>query len=332
MCRRRNPSREEILGVGKFLKPKYESPAQVRRDNKEQSCRDRMDDSTDDADLAALSSDGSDRETTSSQTPSGVSQPTSSSLSSTSARYVPPPQRNVPAGFSIPPGLQAPKCWNARPKPVNQTLGHLQGNPPATMEAIKQEILNDVMGKLSSEDADLLKTLFNARQPAVAPTTDEALSRSGFHDPWQRRSLVQPSRNVRCHQASVPIGVENSLRSNLRRMATIDENRIIFVKKISKLGLNSSHILKKYFSRFGVVEEVVCTHAVDKRDHNRSRPANTGFVIFGKAEDAAAAIRCGSEQVVSGVSVSIRTYEHQLPKEARGNNGGEQQACGSERW
>merc|ERR1712107_832447 len=49
---------------------------------------------------------------------------------------------------------------------------------------------------------------------------------------------------------------DNTLRSNLRKMAEIDAERIFMVRKINKLGLGSAQLLKTHFSQFGVVENV----------------------------------------------------------------------------
>jgi len=205
------------------------------------------------------------------------------------------------------------------------------------MDAIKREMLNDVMGKLNSEDADLLKALFNVKQDsAAAPRAGERGSaRNGFHEPVQRRSLGQSSYEIRRREVPAPICESSSLRSNLRRLATIDERRIVFVKKISKLGLNSSSFLKRYFTQFGSVEEVLCTHAIDKRSDSgkaRARPTNTGFVVFRTKEAAASALRKGSEQVVCDVCISVGAYEHQVPKEDRDTNGGDQQVSERLGW
>lgn len=345
-CRRRNPTRADLLGTShehlrKFSKHNSQIPAQAAHNGKKRSCLDRSNDSTD------VSTDASDAEI-SSQTPSSESQEKTVQSRvpwrpSAPAPRDPASKRNAPPGFAPPPGLAAPEYGKSLSKGFSSLpKGPMQRNPPATMETIRREMLTDIMGKLESEDAAILKGLFDARQSAA---TRDVPVRNGFHDLAQQQRSRMPSFRQNNSNTSVPAELalgpsDNSLRANLRKLDRIDEKRIVYVKKISKLGLNSPQLLEKYFSQFGTVEEVLCTHAIDRRCESgrpRVRPTNTGFVVMEKIEDASAAVRHGTEQVVSGVSVCVGPYQHIGAGEKRSEDvpsskRDEQNLSKSERW
>jgi hypothetical protein len=117
---------------------------------------------------------------------------------------------------------------------------------------------------------------------------------------------------------------DNTLRSNLKKLAEVDENRIFMVRKIGKLGLDSAKLLKTYFGQFGIVANVFVSHSIDKRSKGPQhpspkphiRPACIGFVVMDTAEDVAAIFQNGLEQVVYGVRISLVTYQRQTSEEA----------------
>jgi hypothetical protein len=138
------------------------------------------------------------------------------------------------------------------------------------------------------------------------------------------------SDNARVHHAprplvDIPPDDESSLRSNLRKLAAIDSSRVFMVRKINKLGLKSPDFLKEYFNKFGEVEDVFVTHAIDKPktgenfppDKARIRPAGIGFIAMSKAEDVRTLLASKVEHTIRGVPVVVSTYEYRAPKEAR---------------
>jgi hypothetical protein len=112
---------------------------------------------------------------------------------------------------------------------------------------------------------------------------------------------------------------DNTVGSNLRKMAAIDASRIFMVKRINKLGFGSPQMLRTHFGKVGVVTDVFITHSLDRRKIDPQnlkarpyvRPARLGFVVMEKSEDVVAVFRNGYEQTVFGVNICVKTYEHQ---------------------
>jgi hypothetical protein len=117
------------------------------------------------------------------------------------------------------------------------------------------------------------------------------------------------------------VSAENTLRLNLQRLANLNANRIIMVRKIAKLGLGSAQLLKHHFGKFGAVEDVLVTHSLNRRkfdpNHPHQRPciqpAAFGFVVMKSAEDASSALQHGLAQCVCGVEIHLAAYEHRDP-------------------
>lgn len=123
----------------------------------------------------------------------------------------------------------------------------------------------------------------------------------------------------------------NTLRSNLRKLAEVDADRVFMVRKINKLGLGSAQLLKTYFGQIGGVTNVYVTHSIDRRkiEHFENpnakpvvRPAGIGFVVMDKAEDVATVFQNGKEQMVYGVKIGLSPYEHHIPDEAASHDDG----------
>jgi hypothetical protein len=169
--------------------------------------------------------------------------------------------------------------------------------------------LEKVLEKLDPQDVAVVRALLSSKDQSKQSSSQNSIT--GRTDPrgqrpWQNRSPTGTRDDT-----------ENSLRTNLRKLAAIDTARIMMVKKISKLGLNSPKILTDYFSKFGTVTDVFVTHAIDKRADRlkpRVRPASIGFVVMDSPEAASAALSLGLEQDVNGVMVYVGTYENVCPK------------------
>jgi hypothetical protein len=162
--------------------------------------------------------------------------------------------------------------------------------------------LEKILEKLDAKDVAVVRAMLASKEPARNSTRADHREQR----PWPNR----PARD----------NTENSLRTNLRKLAAIDTGRIMMVKKISKLGLNSPQILTDYFSKFGAVTEVYVTHAIDKRADRlkpRVRPASIGFIVMDTAEATSAALSLGTEQDVNGVMIFVGTYENVNPKDAQ---------------
>jgi hypothetical protein len=111
-------------------------------------------------------------------------------------------------------------------------------------------------------------------------------------------------------------GEQNTLRTFLADLALLGDNsRIVMVRKISRLGLNSPELLKTYFSAFGIVERVMVSHTTPKSkgrstERQRMRPAATGFVVMTTCDEAAAMLNheCGTH-IINGETICVTAFQ-----------------------
>lgn len=122
-------------------------------------------------------------------------------------------------------------------------------------------------------------------------------------------------------EQSTPDVDKDSLRTNLRDLEHMDSDRILIVRRINRLGLESSALLDEYFSQYGPVEKVLVSHSRAKAyfgySSARVRPAGLGFVVMSCAEDAAKILQGGVEQVVNGAAITVHAYETRLGGQAK---------------
>merc|ERR1719454_1288287 len=86
----------------------------------------------------------------------------------------------------------------------------------------------------------------------------------------------------------------DSLKDFLRDLSLVDDARVLQLRKISHLGLNSSKLLENYLSAFGNVERIMVSHPQQrKKNETRVRPAKMGFAVMSNAADAQAALSQG---------------------------------------
>jgi len=112
----------------------------------------------------------------------------------------------------------------------------------------------------------------------------------------------------------------DTLRTFLTGLANTDSERVLTVRRINRLGLDSKTLLKPYFEKFGEVDEVMVSHTTPKsvngsgqphRDERRRiRPAVLGFIVMCKAEDAKAAMDYeGGNHVINGVTITAGPFQ-----------------------
>lgn len=177
--------------------------------------------------------------------------------------------------------------------------------------------------------------------PPFLPSAHDMLSAAAFRNnhpganpspPWKKQSqswdqLGQQRRTFSHSQAKTsqygtyakPQGLaqtesaegaaEGSLSTHLRDLAQIDNSRVLMVRQINRLGLNSAAALEKHFEKFGKVEQVMVSHTRAKSKLGKAmrlRPACLGFVIMSNAEEVEAALACGSEHVVKGECIGVQ--------------------------
>jgi len=219
-------------------------------------------------------------------------------------------ENNLPA-----PGLPAAQHHvNASPGPSNNLA-----------------VLKEALTKLTPEQASMVKIFLDKK---VAPNSTSALSKDTFQQRAQNGPFVPTARpfapyggyerkweNVR--QPKVPqrtglkgvsqsAGFDESLKDHLRDLAELDQARVLMVRRINRLGLESPPLLKEYFARFGNVERVMVAHTRCKAkglENGRVRPAPLGFVIMSKPEEAHAALAHGAEHSLQGVGITVSSFE-----------------------
>jgi hypothetical protein len=205
----------------------------------------------------------------------------------------------------------------------------------AVLESDVMTQLQDAIGDLAPEDVATVKALLDSK---VAEGNGNSSSyhsaqwqqprHSAYNSdgtrPWNQdgeswRGPARPPRTV----ARPPPGVRmsdyerkelenpgDSLRDNLLALASIDQSRVVMIRKINRIGLNSPNVLEAHYSNFGGIERVMVSHCLQNRTgFKRLRPAALGFLVMDKAEDAKAIMDAGEIQTVQGVEVSVGPFE-----------------------
>jgi len=112
-------------------------------------------------------------------------------------------------------------------------------------------------------------------------------------------------------------GDEFSLRSYLNYLKQIDAGRILLVRKINRLGFDSSAVLTAHYSAYGQLEHVFVprsrsvARSQSSRPFVRKRPSGIGFVVMGDSEAVDAILQDGEVQCVAGVSVHLQRFRRQ---------------------
>merc|ERR550532_3560496 len=103
-----------------------------------------------------------------------------------------------------------------------------------------------------------------------------------------------------------------TIAESLQELESEEAACVISVRQIHVLGMNAPEILREHCTRYGAVKKVLLSNASEKsRDcafAERLRPSRFGFVVMERAEDAAAMLAEGSEQVVDGKTISVRGF------------------------
>lgn len=197
----------------------------------------------------------------------------------------------------------------------------------AVIESDVMTQLQDAIGDLAPEDVATVKALLDSKVAEGNGNSSwsrhSAYNTDGTH-PWNRdhqnwRGPARPPRTI----ARPPPGVRmseyerkelenpgDSLRDNLLALASIDQSRVVMIRKINRIGLNSANVLEAHYSNFGGIERVMVSHCLQNRTgFKRLRPAALGFLVMDKAEDAKAIMDAGEVQTVQGVEVSVGPFE-----------------------
>jgi hypothetical protein len=171
--------------------------------------------------------------------------------------------------------------------------------------------LVEALDKLSPQQALTVRAMLDdrltsvGRQPASAQCQSASRPSKRPFTPFGTKMQTQPgSQYAAARAAPVPDGEEEeSLRTQLRDLAEIDNARVVMVRKINLLGVNCAEPLKKHFSQFGNVERVMAAPTRSKCKKARLRPAPLGFIVMKTAAEAKAVLAGGEQQVVQGDTV-----------------------------
>jgi len=119
--------------------------------------------------------------------------------------------------------------------------------------------------------------------------------------------------------------VRRRKRRSVLRHAYLDElehedpNKVLIVRKITRMGFDSSRILKEHYSSIGAVSKVLLSNQHERQSdlplQVRLRPSGIAFLVFETAESAARALAQGATQTVAGVEVSVCAFEKRLSDE-----------------
>mmetsp|Transcript_129415 Transcript_129415/g.228829 ORF Transcript_129415/g.228829 Transcript_129415/m.228829 type:complete len:517 (-) Transcript_129415:83-1633(-) len=120
---------------------------------------------------------------------------------------------------------------------------------------------------------------------------------------------------VAAFQAS---GDDVSLSKHLRELEKIEPERVVLVRKINQLGLESPKLLRTHYSKYGKVDRVLVAHSKYKVPGCavKLRPSGLGFIVMNKKEEASAVFAQGQEQFVSGgpdqpaVNIRVQRFQH----------------------
>jgi len=101
---------------------------------------------------------------------------------------------------------------------------------------------------------------------------------------------------------------QDSLAAFLRELSLLDNNRVLTLRKINKLGLEPTDALQTYLSKFGPVERIMVCATPAGKGRARMRPAALGFAVMSKAEDAKAALDFGEHHHVAGADIVVAPF------------------------
>jgi len=100
----------------------------------------------------------------------------------------------------------------------------------------------------------------------------------------------------------------------LNTLESVDERRVMIVRKIKKLGFKSASRLREHFEQFGLVDNVYVSHS---HLQSRTRPASLGFVVMESEEASRSALELGSEQDVGDFTIVVGSFQQLDRKSAK---------------
>jgi len=210
--------------------------------------------------------------------------------------------------------------------------------------------LRDALSKLSPKEAAQVRSFLDSKDAganaaymygAQVPACFGNFPSAGVPPGHFRSNQVTPTASISAHRPFTPFGVhqtkpnfpqsqkprtatskkqtkasqedgeEESLATILRDLAQLDSARVVMVRKINRLGLESAAALESYFSRFGTLERVMVSHSRSKSTfgQTRLRPATLGFLLMSSADEVQAILAAGGEHMINDIPVIASPFE-----------------------
>lgn len=190
---------------------------------------------------------------------------------------------------------------------LKEALDRLDSSEMATVRSLLDSKLQD-----STEQPRRVTTSFGAASHRFAPLEPTANRRPFAPFQGHRTSTLHTMKRKKVQDIEEASG--DTLRTFLRDLALVDDGRVLALRKISKLGLNSSELLETYFTKFGKVERIMVSHTLTKGSQSSSqkprlRPAALGFALMSTVEEAQAALKHGETHTVTGMDIAVVSFK-----------------------
>merc|ERR1719161_15596 len=143
--------------------------------------------------------------------------------------------------------------------------------------------------------------------------TEESSPPSTTWNGWSKADIAAVPEFVPPAETASKLIGSGSMRQDLELLRQRQPDCVIIVRKIKKLGFESSQMLDEHFSQFGEVKELLVAHShvkpTPKRPNGRVRPAALGFVVMATAEAAQNAFQAGADQMINGYIIELAPFD-----------------------
>lgn len=112
------------------------------------------------------------------------------------------------------------------------------------------------------------------------------------------QNLPRPPKN--------PNDKDMRMQEILHTLENVEQQRVLIVRKIKKLGFHSARSIRVHFEQYGGVDNVYVSHS---HLESRSRPAGLGFVVMNSKPNALRALAGGVEQEIHGFTIFVGPFE-----------------------
>jgi len=195
--------------------------------------------------------------------------------------------------------------------------------------------LLEALNRLTPAEATAMKDYLDVKQTPAHPAANQqpwpAAAPPGLErptQPWATRSQGagrtaprnnhQHAKSINAAGDSMAHGVleADSLRTHLHELSFIDSARVVMVRKVNRLGPDSSALLQTHFAKFGDVERVLVNHSIAHQrgpvqdiSKVRKRQAPLGFVVMRTIEQAERALSHGAHHAVHSKEIDVQRFQ-----------------------